>query len=381
LARIFEVPLAEINFIDRDLQFTKSYAVDPSVPKAITDTRVIPRSISMCSHVVNRNKPLTIPDLASDPNFADSEISKLGVRFYSGTPLRSEGHAVGTLCLVDVKPREVSPREQQLLHMVAEGVMSAVRLRSATKDLVQRTRAMAADLSHARAVQRFMLPPIELESAAYLFTHSYHPMDQIGGDFVDVRAWDDGSIALLVADVSGHGASAALTSAMTKTSFVRCAHSRCNPSQLLTNLNRSLAPTTEPGRFMTALALVYDPVHHQATLASAGHPLPLLIRGGKATQIEVAAGIPLLIEEHRKYTDLTEMMLHPGDRILMFTDGAVEARNRDGIMLEPTGLQRLVGEVSQTHGPPFLAELFDRIDQFANHHLNDDVAMACLEAR
>jgi len=60
------------------------------------------------------------------------------VRFYSGTPLRSDGHAVGTLCLIDVKPRDITPREQKLLRMVADGVMSAVRLRSATKDLMQR---------------------------------------------------------------------------------------------------------------------------------------------------------------------------------------------------------------------------------------------------
>jgi sigma-B regulation protein RsbU (phosphoserine phosphatase) len=381
LARIFEVPLAEINFVDRDVQFTKSFAADASVPKEFTDNPLVPREISICAHVVGQNKPLNIQDLAIDPEFADSPISKLGVRFYSGTPLRSEGHAVGTLCLIDVKPRDISPREQQLLRMVADGVMSAVRLRSATKDLMQRTRAMADDLSHARNVQRFMLPPSEVEGAAYLFTNSYHPMDQIGGDFVDVKEWGDGSIGVLIADVSGHGASAALTSAMTKTSFVRCAHNRCDPSHLLTNLNHSLAPTTEPGRFMTALALVYDPVHRRATLASAGHPRPLLIRDGCATAIEVAAGIPLLIEEHWKYTEMTDLVLEPRDRLLMFTDGAVEARDPRGNILETTGLQGLVRQVSATRGPQFLAELFQRIDQFANENLSDDVAMACLEVR
>src|ERR1019366_9663223 len=377
LARIFEVPLAEINFVDRNLQFTKSFAADASVPKEFTDMLVIPREISICSHVVRQDKALVIQDMASDPDFADSEISKLGVRFYAGTPLHSEGHAVGTLCLIDVKPRDITPREQQLLHMVAEGVMGRVRLRSATKDLVQRTRAMADDLSHARAVQRFMLPPAEVEAAAYIFTNSYHPMDQIGGDFLDVKEWGDGSIGVLIADVSGHGASAALTSAMTKTSFVRCAHSRCDPSHLLTNLKHSLAPTTEPGRFMTALALVYDPVHRRGTLASAGHPRPLLIRDGSATAIEVAAGIPLLIEEHWKYQEMTQLSLEPGDRLLMFTDGAVEARDPNGNMLETAGLGGLVQEVSASRGPQFLAELFSRIDQFANQHLNDDVAMAC----
>jgi serine phosphatase RsbU (regulator of sigma subunit) len=381
LARIFEVPLAEINFTDRNTQFTKSFAADASVPKAITDNPIIPRNISMCSHVVGHNKPLTIPDMAADEHFANSEISKLGVRFYSGTPLRSEGHAVGTLCLIDVKPRQVTPREQQLLHMVAEGVMSSVRLRSATKDLVQRTRAMDDDLSHARAVQRFMLPPAELEESAYLFTHSYHPMDQIGGDFVDVKQWEDGAVGVLVADVSGHGASAALTSAMTKTSFVRCAHNRCNPAQLLTNLNKTLAPTTEPGRFMTALALVYDPHHRRATFASAGHPWPLLIREGKVSSIDLIADIPLLVEEERKYKDVTEIDLKHGDRLLMFTDGAVEARDKDRQMLEPSGLQRIVHEISHKKGRVFLAELFERINLYAERHLNDDVAMACLEVR
>src|SRR5476649_1721340 len=73
LARIFEVPLAEITFMDGDRQSIKSFAADAIVPKAVTDIRIIPRVGSLCSHVIGSNAPMVIRDMTADPEFADSD--------------------------------------------------------------------------------------------------------------------------------------------------------------------------------------------------------------------------------------------------------------------------------------------------------------------
>ena len=224
VAKIFDVPMAEVTFMDRDIQYIKSHAGGSEVPKAVADMQSFPRDVSPCAFVIAQNEGMIVGDLSADPRFAESGATKMGARFYAGMPLRADnGHALGTLCILDNKPRELTPRELKLLQMIADRVMSEIKLRKATRSLVERTRLISEDLAHARTVQRFLLPPAELSGPAYIFTHAYRPMEQIGGDFVDVKEWDDGSVVLLVADVSGHGASAALMSAMTKTAFVRCA--------------------------------------------------------------------------------------------------------------------------------------------------------------
>jgi phosphoserine phosphatase RsbU/P len=382
LAKVFDAPMTEMTFMDRDKQYIKSHMIGEQVPKEIAAIKIFPRGASPCAYVIAQKTGLVVGDMAADPRFAQSDAVKMGARFYAGMPLMSgDGHAVGTLCILDNKPRELTQREQQLLQIVADGLMSEVRLRQVTKSLVARQMVMAQDLNHARAVQRFMLPPAEVNGSAFVFTHAYRPMDQIGGDFLDVKEYEDGSVTLLVADVSGHGASAALTSAMTKTAFVRCAATRCTPTHLLTNLNKSLAPTTEPGRFMTALAVTFDAARQIATLATAGHPAPLLIQDSKIASAEVIPEIPLLIDESTKYTECTQVKMSPGDRLLLFTDGAVEARNPQGIMLEHDGLIRITSEAAHLRGPAFLEKVFHSINEFAGHHLLDDVAMVCLEVR
>ena len=156
---------------------------------------------------------------------------------------------------------------------------------------------------------------------------------------------------------------------------------RCNPQQLLTNLNRTLAPTTEPGRFMTALAVSYDPITREATLSSAGHPPPLLIRDHDIISAPITTDIPLLIETDMRYSESTTIKMSPGDRLLLFTDGAVEARNPAGQMLEAEGFRKLAADARPLRGEAFLDKLFKSINDFAGHHLSDDVAMACLEVR
>src|SRR2546423_874525 len=84
-----------------------------------------PAGASPCAHVVAEKHGMVIGDMSVDPRFADSDVVKMGARFYAGMPLQSDnGHALGTLCLVDIRPRDLSPREVGLLQMVADGVMS-----------------------------------------------------------------------------------------------------------------------------------------------------------------------------------------------------------------------------------------------------------------
>src|ERR1700722_622042 len=123
------------------------------------------------------------------------------------------------LCLIDTKPRHMSQSEQLMLEIAADELMREIKLTQVTRKLLERNRIFERDMASARKVQRFLLPPPRQQSGGLKLSYYYHPLDAIGGDFLDTRWRPDGSMALLVADVSGHGAQAALTSAMAKMIF------------------------------------------------------------------------------------------------------------------------------------------------------------------
>lgn len=382
LARIFDVPAVVMSFIDEDTQYYKS-TVGP-LPDDVAETRTEPREISVCSYVAGENRMMVVHDLLADDRFRDNPyVLSSGARFYAGTPLRSEsGRAIGTLCIVDTEPRTLSDRERDLLELIADGIMAQVNLRSASRQLLKRTKQIERDLQQAVQMQRFLLPPQRQEGDRWRVTHLYRPYEHLGGDFVDVHQRPDGKLALLVADVSGHGTSSALTVAMAKTAFHRVAARVAAPAELLSTLNREMIGIVPPNQFMTTWAGLFNPPARELLFASAGHPYPLRIHGDQVEVARHANEITLLIDPDHWYANHTKVALAPGDRLLVYTDGAIEAADPGGHRLDVAGLAGIVGElVAETPPPPdFLAALMGRLRQHARNRFTDDVALLCIES-
>ncbi|MGZ5504325.1 MAG: GAF domain-containing protein, partial [Chthoniobacterales bacterium] len=128
VARIFDVPIALITFIDRDTQWIKAGA---GLPEDIAKERMIRRAESVCGHVVASDQPLIVEDIARDRRFANNALLReRGLRFYAGVPLRVNEHAIGSLCILDIKPRRLSEREQRLLEIMADDVVEEIKRRS-----------------------------------------------------------------------------------------------------------------------------------------------------------------------------------------------------------------------------------------------------------
>lgn len=374
LARIFEVPGAMISFVDRDTQHYKSAV---GLPAPFSETRTEPRELSVCSHVVGNNEVLIVEDLRADDRFRDNPVVlETGIRFYAGAPLRADsGRAVGSICIVDTKPRTISRREAELLRLLARGVMAQVKLQVASRRLLDRTLQIDRDLQQAVRVQQFLLPPALIRGEGWQIEHLYRPVDRLCGDFVDVHRRPDGRLVVLVADVCGHGTSAALTTAMTKTAFLRAAPSAPSPAALLSAIQRELTGMAPPDRFVSAIAALFDPSAKRVELASAGHPYPLLITDSAVEVVHQNNGMLLLVAPEVEYQNQRGLTLKPGDRLLFYTDGAIEAANESGEMLNTSGLGRLAGAIRNGHDGTFLPALFTRISEYARSRLQDDVTL------
>jgi len=128
LTRLFNVPMALITLVDKNRQWFKSQA---GLPADLAEARSTSRDISLCGHVIAKDEVLIVRDLARDPRFANNPfVKENGLRFYAGVPLRGpNGFPIGSLCILDTKPREMTSQEQELLKMIAGDVMDQIKRR------------------------------------------------------------------------------------------------------------------------------------------------------------------------------------------------------------------------------------------------------------
>ena len=128
LTKLFKVPIALLTLIDKDRQWFKSQA---GLPTDLAETRFTSRDVSLCGHVIASDEMLIVRDLARDPRFANNPfVKERGLRFYAGVPLRGpNGFPIGTLTILDIKPRDMTRQEQELLKMIAGDVMEQIKRR------------------------------------------------------------------------------------------------------------------------------------------------------------------------------------------------------------------------------------------------------------
>jgi GAF domain-containing protein len=122
------VRIALITLIDKNRQWFKSQT---GLPTDLAEARSTSRDVSLCAHVIANDEVLIVRDLARDPRFANNPfVKERGLRFYAGVPLRGpNGFPIGTLSILDAKPRELTRQEQELLKMIAADVMEQIKRR------------------------------------------------------------------------------------------------------------------------------------------------------------------------------------------------------------------------------------------------------------
>jgi sigma-B regulation protein RsbU (phosphoserine phosphatase) len=244
--------------------------------------------------------------------------------------------------------------------------------------LLRESQRMEEELLQARAVQRYLLPPEVQEHPAFRTAFVYHPLHHVGGDFIDTLLRPDGVLIVMIGDVAGHGMAAALTSAMLKTAFVRHADVATGPGHLLNSMERELAGTMRCGRFVTALVCWLNIHTRELTLTSAGHPSPLLMRGDTVEPLVLESELPLCTGEAVHFPDAARTTLQPGDRILLMTDGVLEATRTNGDMLSTHDLTHVVSACPVDNN--FAACVFESLF-FSDLIFNDDVTLLALEIR
>lgn len=230
------------------------------------------------------------------------------------------------------------------------------------------------DLETARKIHERLLPA-ELPSSEWLEVFvTYHPLHEVGGDFYDFLQVGEKQIGVLLADVTGHGVSAALDSSTVKLSFRNSVTTKHSPKDLLSAMNEFLWEGHQT-RFVSAAYFLFDVESYTLRFASAGNPPILVLRKGKVLRKE-SSGLLLGILPKFAYEE-TSIALERGDRILLFTDGLYESLDSE----DPMELfVHLVEGLTHFPQKEFHKELEKSLSKHRLAH-SDDVTLVSLQLK
>jgi sigma-B regulation protein RsbU (phosphoserine phosphatase) len=270
---------------------------------------------------------------------ADPKTRDIPVIFLTGkTEVADEtrGFEVGA---VDYIHKPFSPP------IVTARVRTQLMLRDSHETVARQLVAINSELELAREVQLSILPREIPQLQGLEIVARYLPMSSVAGDFYDFVVVDDKHVGILIADVSGHGLSAALIASMLQTALAAQSAHASNPAQVLSGLNLALYGKFQR-HFVTAAYLFVDMEKNTAHYAGGAHQPILHWRAGTREVTEfIENGLMLGPFSHSTYSAIT-FGLEEGDRIVLITDGIVEAVDSSG---SPFGMDRLKQILESNH--------------------------------
>ncbi|MDB6093790.1 MAG: hypothetical protein JWM32_1352 [Verrucomicrobia bacterium] len=300
----------------------------------VLKSEVFPDTEGIVGAVVQTGKGQLIADAGADPRVVLHEDAALKVRSVIAVPLKFRDKFFGVLAVANSADGEpFTQNDFSLMQSLAE--QAALALHNAEFLHFQlEKRQLDLDLSLASGIQQMLLPKEAPKIDGLDIDARYTPAQKVSGDFYDLFALPGNRLGVAVADVSGKGIPASLLMAMCRTDLRQIAPRHDSPAKTLTELNRTLGGDLR-GMFITILYAVIDPAKGEATVARAGHELPLFLHrdsapGGPTAEFVGSEGMPLGLVPDEIFSaviaDRTEPF-HPGDALVLFTDGLTEAPN------------------------------------------------------
>lgn len=294
-----------------------------------------------------------------------------------------DGTILGAIQLAGNQMRERF-EESDLDVLVSVTSMAALAVQNARyHEAALNQMKLEQDLEFARRIQTNFLPRSSPEVRGYAFSHYCKPAQEVGGDYFDFIGLPDGKWAIVIADVSGKGFPAALYMARFSAEIRATLVGRQAPAKVLEYLNQDFYEIREGNIFITCALGILDPASHRLELALAGHPPPLIIdRSGRAREIDdSASGLPLGLfaaaASPLPYR-IQELEIAPGDNLIFYTDGIIEAMSSTGEQYGVERLENLLRDPRPTV-EALSASILEDVERFGQgKRAIDDTTLVCL---
>lgn len=353
--------------------------------EAIQIKHDIPLGEGVVGHAALYREPVLVPDVTKDSRYIQLNPE---TRSELAVPLIYKDRVLGVLDIEHTRRGYFTEDHMRTITTLAAQVAIAIENARLYERVERQERRLKKDLELARELQVRLLPASYPKLRNAEVFARFVPAQAISGDMYDFLNYParDGSgarTALAIGDVSGKGAPAALYAAMVAGILRSHAADQPGPAEMLGRINASLSEHRIDAQFV---AITYALWHDDSLLlqiANSGLPRPVFVRDGEVHRIE-AVGLPLGLFDAAEYDEMT-FQCRPGDLVVFFSDGLVDARNRNGELFGREGIERVVAANAGASAEAVINAIFQAVSRFsAGTSTYDDqtaVALRIVEPR
>jgi len=381
LAQQFKFDLCVIRFLEPE---STTLIVKSLIGNSSAHFGQFERNLNMDTYI-GQSFLSNVTTVVNDTDYIDKPVSaehikRDNVTCLAHTPIVSNGEPIGVLSAFSKTAKGIFTAEFiALFENIAAQICIAWRNDQQLQKLLQ-GREQEREMQIAKDIQKGLLPSKLPNTDSIAFAGLCVPAHQVGGDYYDLIKRSNSSYDLIIADVSGHNIGSALIMAETRT-FI---HARMDiakqPADMLQELNGYfLKDLDRSDLFVTMFYLQYNPINHRLIYSNAGHNTPLLWRKKSQTIIALDGeglifGIKKNVSFEQKAIDL-----EPGDVLLLYTDGIIEAENKDGDFFGMERLEKLIEEYNHLDPQELIDQIMTQVRIFTGmRHFIDDVTLVTM---
>jgi len=307
----------------------------------------------LVGYAAEHRQAVLVPDVCKDPRYIEGNPE---TRSELAVPLIYKNKVIGVLDLEHTRRGFFTDEHRRTMMTLAAQVAIAVENARLYEEIARQERRLERDLALARELQMRLLPqtlpkPAHLELAA-----KFVPARAIGGDLYDFIPYSLSRLGIVIGDVSGKGAPAAIYAALVSGILRSHAPIEPGPAEMLSAVNLSLAERPIEAQFVSLIYAVWDDAHRILLVANSGLPRPVYVHEGKNQVIE-ATGLPLGLFDEADYDEF-RFKMKPGDMFVFFSDGILDARNRSGELFGRGRVEKIIAECGGTSADCVVDSLF-----------------------
>jgi serine phosphatase RsbU (regulator of sigma subunit) len=336
-------------------------------------------SRNIVEEVIHHGKSVLTSDAQHDPRFSTGTVILQGIRSVLAVPL-GVGEKIFGLIYADSPIANSKFTEDHLKVLTTLSSVAAIRVENARllEERMERER-LENELQLASEIQQRFQPSAPPKVDGFDLQGISFPCYEVGGDYYDFINLSDGRMLIALGDVSGKGTAAALLMSSLHAAVHAQAETNLSLVQKINAVNKYLAENTPANRFVTLFAAELNPNDGAINFVNAGHNPPIIVHAGGTVEQLGSGGLPLGIMAGFSYTE-GKTQLHPGDVLVLYSDGVSEAQNPAG---DEFGIERL-SDVIHKHLDKPANRLRDRIEdalsKFAdNTPAGDDITFVIVK--
>ena len=311
-------------------------------------------------YAAQHKEAVLVPDVTKDTRYV---LVNPETRSELAVPLIYKDRVIGILDLEHTRRGFFTEDHKRTMTTLAAQVAIAIENARLYEEIALQEKRLERDLAMARQLQSRLLPHSPPKLANLDIAAKFTPARAIGGDLYDFVSYSLSRTAIVIGDVSGKGAPAAIYAALVSGILRSHAPIEPGPAEMLRAVNFSLGERRIEAQFVSLIYAVWDDSDRSLQVANSGLPRPIYCHDGKVETIE-ATGLPLGLFDEADYDEFT-FQAKPGDMFVFFSDGILDARNRAGDMFGRRRVEQIVARCSARDARCVVDSLFHEAAKYA----------------